>query len=399
MEERLPLTGVRVLDMATVLAAPVTATMLGDFGADVIKVELPGRGDTTRGPSGSPGRRGPMWLQEGRNKRSVTIDLHHPEGQDLLRRLAGTCDVVVENFRPGVAEKWNVAAGTLRAAYPRLIVLRLSGYGQTGPHRSKPAFDRVAQAFAGSTYATGFPAGPPVRDGYALADYMGAYLGAYAVMLALYHRDARGGEGQVIDLALYEPVFRATEGALVQHSLTGEVRGRHGNRNPQVVPADNFLSADGAWLVIHAGSDRLWPRLARAMERADLLADARFRTGADRIKHQEALYAEITRWAAALPAAEIVRRLEAAGVPVERVRSIADIVAEPHFHERGNIVAFQDEEYGRVLLSGVIPALSATPGRIRHLGPALGAHTDEVLRESLGLDDDELRRLREQGVI
>ena len=193
MTEAMPLAGVRVLDMATVLAAPVTATMLGDFGADVIKVELPGRGDTTRGASGSPGRRGPMWLQEGRNKRSVTIDLHHEAGQSLLRRLAGTCDVVVENFRPGVAERWQVDAETLRREHPRLIVLRLSGYGQTGPYRAKAAYDRVAQAFAGSTYATGYPDRPPVRDGFALADYMGAYLGAYAVMLALYWRDTRRG--------------------------------------------------------------------------------------------------------------------------------------------------------------------------------------------------------------
>jgi crotonobetainyl-CoA:carnitine CoA-transferase CaiB-like acyl-CoA transferase len=226
-----------------------------------------------------------MWVQEGRNKRSITIDLHHAEGQALLRRLAGTCDVVVENFRPGVAEGWGVDAATLRAEHPRLIVLRLSGYGQTGPYRAKPAFDRVAQAFAGSTFATGFPDSPPVRDGYALADYMGAYLGAYAIMLALYHRDARGGQGQVIDLALYEPVFRATEGSLNEYGRTGRVRGRNGNRNAGVVPADNFLAADGVWVVIHAGSDRLWPRLARAMERDDLLNDERFRTTPGRIEH------------------------------------------------------------------------------------------------------------------
>ena len=399
MEEVLPLTGMRVLDMATVLAAPVTATLLGDFGADVIKVELPGRGDTTRGPSGSGGRRSLLWLQEGRNKRSVTIDLHHPEGQVLLRRLAGTCDVVVENFRPGVAESWGVDAATLRREHSHLVVLRLSGYGQTGPYRAKAAYDRIAQAFAGSTYASGYPDRPPVRDGFALADYMGAYLGAYAVMLALFHRDTRGGTGQVIDLALYEPVFRATEGALIQHALTGEVRERTGNRNPLVVPAENFRSADGVWVVIHGGNDRLFARLVGAMGREELLEDERFRTGAARIANQDALYRIIAEWAGALPAVEISRRLDAVGVPVERVRSIADIVAEPHYHERGNIVAFQDEEHGRVLVPGVMPRLSATPGRIRHLGPDLGAHTDEVLHEALGLDGKELERLREDGVI
>lgn len=398
MVETMPLEGIRVLDMATVLAGPVTTTMLGDFGAEVIKVELPGRGDTTRERAKSASRRSPTWLQEGRNKRSVTLDLHRAEGQSLLRRLAATCDVVVENFRPGVAETWQVDAGTLRAEQPRLIVLRLSGYGQTGPYREKPAFDRVAQAFAGTTYATGFPEKPPVRDGYALADYMAAYLGAYAVMLALYRRDARGGEGQVIDLALYEPVFRASEGALINYSLSGQVRERGGNRNPGVVPADNFLSADGVWVVIHAGSDSLWRRLAGAMGRDDLLEDERFRTVAGRIKAQDDLYPEITRWAASLPASDIVQRLEHAGVPVERVRSIADIVADRHFYERGNIVEFNDDEYGRVLIPGVIPALSATPGRIRSLGPALGAHTDEVLRD-LGLSAAEIAQLRAEGTI
>jgi len=390
---------VRVLDVATILAGPVVATFLAEFGAEVIKVEMPGTGDSTRsGPGPGPGLSF-IWLQEGRNKKSVTLDLRKPEGQALLRRLAALSDVMIENFRPGTLERWGLAPDALLDANPRLVLLRISGYGQTGPYRRKGAFDRMATAFGGLHYVTGYPDRPPVRPGYAVADYMSGYVGAFAVMLALYWRDARGGRGQVIDLAIYEPVLRASEDAVPVYDRTGRVRERMSGRNPSIVPSSSFPTADGQWVVIGANTERLWQRLARAIGRADMLEDQRYATLPARVAHADDVYAALEEWTGRRTAAEILAILDEAEVPAAPINSVADLFGDPHIQARENIVRIPDGRVGPLAVPGIIPRLSETPGRIEHLGPDLGSSNDEVYGGLLGLSHTEIAALREDGVI
>ncbi len=394
-----PLDGVRVLDAATILAGPVAATLLADFGAEVIKLELPGRGDPAReGPGLGPGL-SYLWLQEGRNKRSVTLDLHDAEGQELFRRLIDVSDVLIESFRPGTLEDWGLGPAALLERNPRLVVLRVSGYGQTGPYRRRGAFDRTASAFGGSLYVTGYPEMPPIRSGYATADYMAAYAGVFAVTTALYWRDQRGGPGQVIDLALYAPTLRASEASIPLYHRAGHVRERGGDRNPYIVPSSSFATADGRWVVLSANTEVLWRRLAAVIGASELVDDERFATLAARCEHADELYAILEDWTRVRTAAEIVRACDEAQVPAAAVNSIADVFADPHVRSREDIVVVDDERVGPVAVAGVVPKLSVTPGRIDHLGEGLGESTDEVLGGLLGLRADEIARLRERGVI
>ncbi|HEY3687131.1 MAG TPA: CoA transferase [Streptosporangiaceae bacterium] len=401
MSERPPLRGIRVLDVSTVLAAPVTATFLGDFGAEVVKVEEPGRGDFTRSGPGAAGAGGRslQWAQEGRNKKSVTIDLRTERGQALLRDLVPHFDVVVTNYRPPTLERWGIGPEALRTANPRAVLVYLTGYGLTGPYRDRGAFDRVASAFSGLTYVSGDPDRPPVRSGYAVIDFMAAYMAAFATVTALYERDHNGGTGQVIDLGLYEAGFRASENALLAYSATGQVRERLGNRNPGVVPASDFATADGRRVSIHAGTDPLFRRLAKVIGRPDLADDPRYADRPGRVANQDALYAIITAWAAAHDADAIVAELSAADIPAAPLMSVADIAGDPHYRERGTVREVHDPDHGDLLMAAPLPHLSGTPGEIRTLGPELGAHTDEILGGLLGLTPDDLATLRADQVI
>lgn len=394
-----PMEGLRILDASTILGGPITATILADFGAEVIKVEMPGKGDSIReGPSPDSGP-SYVWLQEGRNKRSITLDLHHHEAQELFKRLVALSDGVVENFRPGTLERWNVGPEELLEVNPGLVMLRLSGYGQTGPYRHKGAFDRIASAFGGVHYVTGYPDAPPVRAGYALADYMAAYVGAFAMAMALYWRDAKGGRGQVIDLALYEPILRASEGSIPYYHRTGYIRERNGNTNPFIVPSSCFPTADDKWVVLSANTHRLWVRLANAIGKPELLNDERFATLEARCAHADELNAILEGWTARRTAAEVVGTLEEAQLPACTVNSIADIFADPHVKARENIVYFDDPRFGELAMPGVIPKLSDTPGRIDRLGPDLGDSNNEIYGGLLGLSEEEMDALRGQGVI
>ena len=399
MSSELPLDGIKVLDVSAVLAAPVAATMLGDFGADVVKVEQPGTGDFTRRHASRPGGRSLQWAQEGRNKRSVTLNLRDPRGRDVLMSMLPHFDVVVTNYRPPTLRRWGMSADKMREVNDRLIVLYITGYGLTGPYADRGAFDRVASAFAGLTYVSGYPESPPVRTGYALIDYMTAYVGAYAVMLALYNRDARGGPGQVIDLALYEAGFRASEDALLQFSVNGVVRERVGNRNLHVVPADDFETADGRRVAFHAGTDSLFTRLVAAMNRPDLTEDTRFATYKARVENQEDLYAVLQEWACKYGAEDLVALLVEYDIPASLVMSIADIAENSHYRERGTFVAADDPDFGRLLLTAPLPRLSETPGRISHLGPKLGEHNREIYQGLLGMTEVEIADLTRDGVI
>ncbi|MEC3916897.1 CaiB/BaiF CoA transferase family protein [Nocardia sp. CDC160] len=393
------LSGVRVLDVSTVLAAPVTATLLGDFGADVVKVEEPGRGDFTRLGADRPGGRSLQWSQEGRNKRSVTLNLRTERGQEILRGLVPHFDVVITNYRPPTLEEWGMGPEALQRVNPRAILVYLTGYGLTGPYRDRGAFDRIASAFSGLTYVSGDPAGPPVRSGYSVIDFMSAYLAAFATMTALYHRDVHGGPGQVIDLALYEAGFRASENALLNYSAHGVVRERLGNKNPYIVPATDFDTADGRRVSIHAGTEPLFLRLCAVMGRPDLAEDERFASPIARIGNQDELYAVIAEWTSGMTADDVVKLLSDNDIPASVIMSIADIAADPHYRTRGTVVEVEDPDHGRISMAGPLPRMSATPGRIRSLGPELGASTAAILGELLGLDADDLADLRTDGII
>ncbi|MCC6958997.1 MAG: CoA transferase [Dehalococcoidia bacterium] len=383
----LPLDGFRIIDCSTVLAGPLAATHLGDFGADVVKVELPNnRQMPLRG----------LRLQEERNKRSVTIDLRVPEGQDLLVRLASTADALIENFRPGTFEKWNLSPERLLEANPRLIIHRLSAFGQTGPWSGFGGYDRQAQAISGATYVTGFPDGEPVRSGFATADYMAGIWGAFSILLAAYWRDVRGGTGQVSDLALFEPMLRSCEAAITEFSLSGLVRERSGNSNPGVVPAANFQTKDGVAVAINANNDRQWARLANVIGRPDL-ADAPEYRMPERVKHGPEIYPLISAWVSERTVAEVEEALVAAGVPCAPILNTRQILEHPMIRGRGSIITipWADREIAMV---DALPRLSKTPGKVRRPGPRPGEHTREVLEEA-GLSASEIAALSGSGAI
>ncbi|HEX3786501.1 MAG TPA: CoA transferase [Pseudonocardiaceae bacterium] len=388
------LAGIKVLDAATVLAGPVSATMLSDFGAEVVKIEDPKIGDFTRG-----GGRSPSWLQEGRNKKSVALDLRTPAGQAVLHRLVPHFDVVVTNFRPPTLQRYQMLPEHLRPLNPRAVFLYLTGYGLDGPYRDRGAFDRIASAYSGLTYVTGEPEHPPVRSGYSVIDYMSAYLAAFSVVTALYHRDRVSGVGQVIDLALYEAALRASEDSVTAFGLQQRVRERLGNKNPGIVPASDFESADGRRVSLHAGTDPLFRRLAVVMNQPELPDDPRFADRFTRVTHQDELYPIIAAWVARWTADEIVKMLSEADIPASPIMSVADLMNDPHCAARGSIITVPDQEFGDVPMVAPLPRMSATPGAVRWAGTQLGAHTDEVLGGLLGLTEDEIDSLRAQGVV
>ncbi|QDQ99507.1 CaiB/BaiF CoA transferase family protein [Tomitella fengzijianii] len=391
--------GIRVLDIASVIAAPVATTFLADFGADVVKVEEPSAGDFLRGYARNPGVRSLQWSQEGRNKKSVTLNLRTPRGQQILRELIPHFDVVVCNQRPSTLEKWGLSPVEMQTLNPRAVLVFVTGYGLTGPNRDRGAFDRIASAFAGLTYVSGEPDRPPVRNGFAMIDYMAAYLTAFATVTALYHRDANGGSGQIIDSSLYEAGFRASEDALLAYTSTGAVRERSGNTNPALVPASDFDTADGRRIAVHAGTDPLFRRLAHVLGRSELADDPRYATRAARAENPEQLYKIIEGWASERSADEAVSELTDAGIPASPLMSIADIAADRHYRERGTFVEVDDPDFGTVSMVAPLPHLSATPGKIASLGCALGANTDEVYRDLLGLSNADLAELRDAEVI
>jgi crotonobetainyl-CoA:carnitine CoA-transferase CaiB-like acyl-CoA transferase len=393
------LDGVRVLDIGTRVAAPFAATLLGDFGAEVIKLELPGTGDFMRTIGPFADGHSLWWAVEGRNKKSITLDLRRPRGQELFRALVRAADVVVENFQPGTLEAWGLGYAALAQINPDLILTRASVYGQSGPYRDRPGLDRNGIGFGGLLYITGYPDRPPVRPGVIISDYLTAVFNALAIMIALYHRDVHRGGGQWVDLALYESVFRILEHTLPAYDRLGVVRGREGNRLKNSAPLDNWETADGQFICIIAAGDGLFPRLARAIGRPELLADPRFATLAERAANGDAINAIVGEWCRAHTAAEIEAIMLAADVPVTRAYSIADIAADPHYTAREDIVTVDDPTIGPVKMPAVYPRLSATPGRIARGAPQLGEHNEEVYGGLLGLSAEEIRRLREEGTI
>ncbi len=395
----MPLSGIRVLDIGTRVAAPFAATLLGDFGAEVIKVELPGTGDFMRSIGPFADGYSLWWAVEGRNKKSITLDLRKPRGQEVFRRLVPLADVVVENFQPGTLEEWGLGYDALARINPDLILTRASVYGQTGPYRDRPGLDRNGIGFGGLLYLTGYPDQPPVRPGVIISDYLTGVFNALAVMLALYHRDVHRGGGQWVDLSLYESVFRVLEHTMAAYDRLGLVREREGNRLRNSAPLDNWETKDGKFVSIIAAGDGLFPRLARAMDREDLLHDPRFNTLARRAEHADEINAIVADWCRQHTAEEIEAIMLQAQVPVSRAFSIAEIAADPHYAARQDIVTVEDPTIGPVRMQGVYPRLSATPGRIQRGAPTLGEHNDEIYRGLLGLSAQEIEALRAEKVI
>ncbi len=396
----LPLEGVRVLDIATFVAAPFAAPVIADIGADVIKIEQPGQGDPLR-QFGTPleGADTLVWLSEARNKRYITLDLRTPEGADIFLRLVAQADVVMENFRPGTLEKWGLGYARLAAVNPRIVLLRISAYGQTGPFREKPGFARVAHGFGGLAHLAGMADGPPVVPGStSLADYISGLWGVIGVQMALRVAE-RSGQGQEVDIGLYESVFRLLDELAPAYARFGEVRGRMGADVPHVVPHGHWQTQDGQWVALACSSDKIFERLARLMGRPDLVAEDRYRSGAQRLAGRAEVNALVADWVGGLPLDELLRRCDAAGVPCGHIMAIDDIFEHPQYQARGNLQTVQDARAGEVVVPAAMPRLSATPARFRHLGGALGADTAQVLGQLLGLDQQQLAALQARAVI
>ena len=381
------------------VAAPFCCTLLGEFGAEVIKVEQPGVGDDLR-RLGTPAAEGLSywWLLESRNKKSITCNLREPDGQALLRRLAAQADVLAENFRPGTMERWHLGWEDLRAVNPRLVMVRISAFGQTGPARERPGFGRIAAAVSGASYLSGYPDRPPVTPGTpTIPDYLAGTMGALGALLALQHRHA-GGDGQVVDVGLYEPMLRMLDELIPAHGATGHVRERIGSGTEYVVPHNHYRARDGRWIAIACTNDRMFERLAEAMEAPGLVSE--FRSMRERIRRRDELDARVQAWVGAADARDVLARLDAAEVPCGPVNSVADLVADAQVRARDNVLHVAGPLGAAIAMPGIVPRLSATPGRIRNTGPAtVGAHNEEIYCGRLGLSRDDLQALRARGVV
>lgn len=391
-----PLEGLRVLDLGTRIAAPFCAGLLGEQGAEVIKIEQPRGGDFMREIGPFVDGYSLFWAVEGRGRKSVTLDLRTAEGQDLFRRLASTADVVVENFRPGTLEQWSVDPAQLAE---RLVTVRISMFGQDGPYSARPGLDRVGIGYGGLLNLTGYPDRPPVRVGVTISDYLTGVFAAHAAVAALYARDARGGDGAVIDAALYGSVLRILEWTLPAYDRLGTIRGREGNRLANSAPLDNYPTRDTKFVCIVAGSDANFARLCKAMDRLDLLDDARFARLADRAAHGDVINGIVSEWTATLDARTIEERCVAHDVPVATAYTSADIFADPHFEARRDLVTVDDPVMGPVRQQAPYPRRVGETPSAPSGAPRLGEHTDEVLSNLLALSKQEIEALRAKGVV
>jgi len=393
------LEGVRVIDAAAVIAAPFGATLLGDFGAEVIKVEMPGTGDSARamGPFGKG--QSLRWPTFGRNKKSISLDLRKEKGKEIFLRLVAKSDVVFENFRTGTLDKWGLDYETLKKANPKIIVVRITGYGQTGPYAGLAGFGTPATAFSGLTYITGYADKPPVNQPISLADYLAGLYAAFAAMICLYYRDAKQGNGQEVDMSLYEGIIRMLEGHMAEYAVNGVVPERTGGFSGVASPAGIFRTKDGKWVVLVCSTQRTFEYFAQGIGRPELIQDERFITNQDRVANEEVMQAIVNDWMSQHDYNDVKTILDQAGAPVSLVYSMADIFADPHYKERENLVEVFHPTLGKMTIPGIVPKLSATPGEIKWIGPDLGAHNREIYEDLLGVTSEELKELKADGVI
>jgi crotonobetainyl-CoA:carnitine CoA-transferase CaiB-like acyl-CoA transferase len=393
-----PLTGLRVLDVSTVYAAPITAMLLGDFGADVIKVEHP-NGDPARTHGWNRDGHGLWWKVIARNKRTVTLNLGTAQGQELLRRLVLDADVLVENFRPGVMEKWCLGPDRLLDVNPALVILRVTGFGQSGPYAQRRAFGTLAEAMSGFAHQTGQEDGPPTLPPFGLADGVAGITGAFAVLTALYHRDIRGGAGQVIDLSLLEPLLGILGPGPSMYDQLGVVPGRHGNRSPNSAPRNAYLTRDGRWVAISASATSVAERVMRLVGRADLVHEPWFASAGERARRADLLDAAVAGWIGEHDLDEVLAAFDDAGAALAPIYDVTQLMRDPHVVDRETITTVPDEDLGAVKMQNLMVRLLDTPGRIRFPGRRLGQDNEQIYGELLGLDGDDLAKLREEGVI
>jgi crotonobetainyl-CoA:carnitine CoA-transferase CaiB-like acyl-CoA transferase len=387
----------RVIDCATLFAGPTIATLMGDFGADVVKIEHP-RGDALRTLGWSKDGHSLWWLVNARNKRCVTLDLSSVTGQEVLRRLAAGADVLIENFRPGTLERWGVGPDVLLADNPRLVLVRTTGFGQTGPYRHRPGFGTLAESISGYAHVNGHPDGPPTLPPFALGDGVAGLMGASATMFALHER-ARSGRGQVIDLSIYEPLFWILGPQAVVYDQLGIVQQRTGNRAPFTAPRNAYQARDGVWLGLSASAQSIAERVVRLVGREDLVEQPWFADHDGRLAHQDELDTVIGAWVGARDSDEVIAAFEQAEAAIAPVYSVAEIFTDPQYAARETITSVDHPDLGPVRMPNVVPPLSRTPGSIRRLGGALGECNHEVYVGELGYDEDDVERWRAAGII
>ncbi|WP_321953699.1 CaiB/BaiF CoA transferase family protein [Paraburkholderia bannensis] len=393
-----PLSGIRVLELGQLIAGPFAGKMLAEFGANVIKVEPPGSGDPLRKWRLLHEGTSVWWAAQSRNKQSLTLDLRSPEGQDVIRRLVSETDVLIENFRPGTLEGWGLGWDVLSAINPGLIMLRVSGYGQTGPYRDRPGFGVVAEAMGGLRHLSGEPERTPVRVGISIGDSLSALHGVIGILLALRHREQQGGKGQVVDVALYESVFNMMESLLPEYSVFGAVRQPAGSSLPGIAPSNAYRCRDGKYALIAGNGDSIFRRLMELIERPDLGADPALAANDGRVAQVARIDEAIGVWCAHRTLDDVLAALNEARIPAGRIYDVADIATDPHYHAREMIVEDRLPDGTPVQVPGIVPKLDATPGTIEHSAPQLGEHTDAVL-ESIGVDATTRDAWRARGVI
>lgn len=391
------LSGLKVLELGQLIAGPFAAKTLADFGAEVIKIEPPGAGDPLRKWRMLKDGTSVWWQVQSRNKRSLAVDLRQAQGQDIVRRLATEADVLIENFRPGAMEGWGLAPDDLLKANPRLVVLRISGYGQTGPYRNRPGFGVVAEAMGGLRHLTAEPGRVPVRVGVSIGDTLAALHGVIGILVALQHRNATG-QGQVIDVALYEAVFNCMESLLPEYSAFGAVREPAGSALPGIAPTNAYRCSDGGYALVAGNGDSIFRRLMVLVGRPDLAEDPALGDNAGRVARVEELDRVIGEWTATRTVDEVLTALDSASVPAGRIYTIADIAADPHYAARGMLQEVRMADGSTVAVPGIVPKLSLTPGSHRRNAPALGGDSDAVLRE-IGLTPQQIQALKDKGIV
>ncbi len=398
-----PLAGVKVIEMGQLIAGPFCGKILAEFGAEVIKIEPPA---TAENAGGDPLRTWRQlhngtslwWSLQARNKKSVAVNLRVPEGQEIVRKLAKDADILIENFRPGALEKWQLGWEQLSAINPKLIMVRLSGYGQTGPYKDRPGFGLIGEAMGGMRYITGYPDRAPVRVGVSIGDAIAAMYGAIGALMALHHRNVNGGNGQVVDVALYEAVFSLMESMLPEFGMTGFVRERTGSSLPGIVPSNSYTTRDGKYVVIGGNGDSIFKRFMHAIGRSDMANDPSLANNAGRFAHTEKIETVIGDWCAAHDLEHVLKVLDDADVPSGSIYNIQDIVRDVHYQARDMIQTHKLGDGQDISLPGIVPKFTATPGETKWLGPKLGEHTSEIL-QAIGYSDEQQQQLRNTGVI
>ncbi len=395
----LPLEGIRVLDAAAVVAAPFGAALLGDFGAEVIKIEMPGKGCTSRGMGPFHNGESLRWATFSRNKKTITLDLRKEKGRDLFLKMVEKSDVIFENFRTGTFDKWGLDYETLKKHNPGIIVVRITAYGQDGPNALMPGFGTPATAFSGLTYISGYPDRPPVNPPISLADYLAGVYGALAAMICLFYRDKTKGGGQEVDVSLYEGILRMLEGHIADFDKNGAIRERRPSISGSASPSGTFQTGDGKWVVLVCSTDKTFEYFAEGIGRKDLLADPRFCNNAARVKNNQAMEEIVTNWMRSHDWAYIKETLDKVGAPVSLVYSVEDIFNDPHYAARQNLVQVDHPRFGTLKMPCVVPKLSKTPGQIRWIGGDMGSFNDEIYSGMLDLSADEIGQLKTEGII